>query len=172
MASVPDASETVKWIIEIADTSEATTGTDDEKAMTPKKVQDVLEERLLVIPKSVILSRTPTTASGTITYNHNLGIIPSKIVISSCQWDAWACAANSYWTWVNDGNDSNACRHNRRASTIAWSITNRAVEIKDLSNRWQSWVINNVTTTQFDIVWTYTATWSWSTIHAAVTATP
>ena len=42
-ASVPDASETVKGIIEIATSAEATTGTDDLKAMTPRTVKERID---------------------------------------------------------------------------------------------------------------------------------
>ena len=42
-ASVPDASETVKGIIEIATSAEATTGTDDLKAMTPLTVKERID---------------------------------------------------------------------------------------------------------------------------------
>ena len=40
-ASVPDASETVKGIIRIATSAEATTGTDDTIAMTPLTVKEL-----------------------------------------------------------------------------------------------------------------------------------
>lgn len=41
--SVPDASETEKWIIEIANNSEAIGGIDDLKAMTSKKTKDLID---------------------------------------------------------------------------------------------------------------------------------
>ena len=46
-ASVPDASETVKGIIEIADSTESTAGTDDLKAMTPLKVKQRIDAALV-----------------------------------------------------------------------------------------------------------------------------
>ncbi len=42
-ASVPDASETVKGIIRIATSAEATAGTDDLTSMTPAKVKSVVD---------------------------------------------------------------------------------------------------------------------------------
>ena len=46
-ASVPDASETVKGIIEIADSTESAAGTDDLKAMTPLKVKQRIDSALV-----------------------------------------------------------------------------------------------------------------------------
>jgi len=46
-ASVPDASETVKGIIEIADSTESAAGTDDLKAMTPLKVKQRIDAALV-----------------------------------------------------------------------------------------------------------------------------
>ena len=46
-ASVPDASETVKGIIEIADSVESAAGTDDLKAMTPRKVKERIDAALV-----------------------------------------------------------------------------------------------------------------------------
>ena len=46
-ASVPDASETVKGIIEIADSTESAAGTDDLKAMTPLKVKERIDAALV-----------------------------------------------------------------------------------------------------------------------------
>ena len=46
-ASVPDASETTKGIIEIATSAEATTGTDDLKAMTPLTVKERIDAALV-----------------------------------------------------------------------------------------------------------------------------
>ena len=46
-ASVPDASESVKGKIRIATSAEATAGTDDLTAMTPLKVQSVVNTALV-----------------------------------------------------------------------------------------------------------------------------
>jgi len=46
-ASVPDASETVKGVIEIADSTESAAGTDDLKAMTPLKVKQRIDAALV-----------------------------------------------------------------------------------------------------------------------------
>ena len=46
-ASVPDASETTKGIIEIATSAEATTGTDDLKAMTPLTVKERIDAAIV-----------------------------------------------------------------------------------------------------------------------------
>lgn len=63
--SVPDASETVKGIIEIATQAETNTGTDDVRALTPKKLKDQNYLATLASPTFTGTPAAPTAALGT-----------------------------------------------------------------------------------------------------------
>lgn len=100
-------------------------------------------------------TRTTTSASWTVTYTHNMWVIPS--IIKAFAW--YGIASNgkaiSQWTWINDWTNTNKCTYNPAASDTMSVSSTYAIIQQESDNDWQSGIINNVTTTSFDVVWTY-----------------
>lgn len=149
---VPSATESVEGIAELSDTAQALAWTNDTTIMTPKKVKDNYW-----VSDSVVAIRSTTAASTTVTYPHNLGKIPSMITVTSMEWGSTVSWAYSTWSWLNDGSDTNKCAFVQ--SNESWGSTSSIAAIinQDDSNDGQSWIINNVTTTDFDVVYTLAA---------------
>lgn len=105
----------------------------------------------------VYLTRATNAPSWTVTTAHGLWRIPWRIRVKAIT--PWTTVANgmSFWNWKNDGSNTNGCVY-----VDVWvsdAATNSTYAIRGyLSWVWQTWVINNVTTSNFNIV--FTLAWS------------
>jgi len=144
------ASTTTPWFVELATNAEVVTGTDTSRYITPKQLKDNCR-----LKDSVVAVRAHNWTPTTTTYSHWLWRIPDMIeAFQTYEW--WV---NSKWTWLNDWSNTNKCAYMNWNITSATSSTYAIIEQSESSGtEWQLWIINNVTTTDFDVVWTQAST--------------
>jgi len=89
LALVPDASETVKGIVERATQAEADAGTDDERFLTPKKLNDSAFTRIWISPVTSI------SGSSTVNITNTPGVVDASVTIQARENDTfeWGSAA-------------------------------------------------------------------------------
>jgi len=104
--------------------------------------------------KIITWTRTLTTASGTVTYTHWLGRTPTSIEINWMVSSADTISPISISFWWYD--TSNKCCYWWWTTVVAESSTFAINWYWNSSSQYQRWVIQNLTTTTFDIVWTKT----------------
>ena len=140
------ASTTQKGTVELATDVEAAAWTDETRYINPKQLITYGG----ITTDTTLETRDTQAASWTVTYNHWLWKIPSLIMVDA----AWASVQASKWTWIT-GDDNKSVYY----PGGTWlSSTTYAIFLKESDADWQIWIINNVTSTTFDVVWTYTAT--------------
>lgn len=149
--NLKEATETTKWVVERATDAEATAWTDTTRYISPKQAKDNYEQKSEVI----VSNRANNTASWTVTYNHNLWKIPKLIQVYSTMQLNLSWDNNSFWAydWVN-----NRCSYSRVGTLGSLVSNSNSIISYDSTNKWQVWVIHNLTNTTFQVVWTYTAT--------------
>ena len=99
---------------------------------------------------TTVETRSWTASSWTVTYNHWGWSIPKKIIATSVTpWTSidWF---SSTWSWLPW--DENKSLYN--GYSVAWVDSTYAILAMKDTTYWQKWLIQNVTWTQFDVVWT------------------
>lgn len=103
---------------------------------------------------SVVATRLNTATPTTITYNHNLWVIPKKIEVTA--WVAWVSID---WFWSTGSRlpgDDNKCMYS--LYSIEGADTTYSIRTDKSGTSWQNGIIQNVTSTTFDVVWSW---WWW-----------
>lgn len=132
---VPDASTTVKWIVELATDAEALARTDETRYVNAKQLRS--ENNRLWFAGT----RNINEASATVTYTHSLWYIPTLIEV---HWQYTESTTYGFWSnW------------NQYALSYNWVSTTTFVRIWD-NTRYNIWTIQNITATTFDIAWVLT----------------
>ena len=159
LISVPIASETEKWLVERATDAEVVAWTDTTRYITPKQVKD--NYWMFDI---INISRDTSISTSTVTYNHSLWKIPKSIKITSI-WNLGSFTSDGWY--ANNKNYSTYSYYTYSWGAVLnfWQSTNSSINHQ--SNTWsgQFWVsgvIQNLTSTTFDIVWTkiWSSTWT------------
>lgn len=144
---VSTASETTPWLVEKATDAEVITWTDTTRYISPSQTNK----------DTLVALRAIDAASGTITYNHSLWRIPSIIEANSTFWWQSVNGNITFWSWLNDWGDTNKSAY-CTVNSHWWSTSATNIMVVRESWIWQDWVLNNVTSTTFDIVWTRIST--------------
>lgn len=114
--------------------------------------------------KTITATRLDTAASWTVTYAHSLWKIPKCILVrANRSWytsDWWG----SEWSWLTWDVNKSAYVWYLSLTSGVWTSSTYAIYMwrLDTTIYIQAWVIQNVTSTNFDVVWTYTWTWIWA----------
>lgn len=101
----------------------------------------------------VVFQRFTTDPSSTITYGHNLWKIPQIIQVQTA-----AVSWMSNGAWINNWSNTNKCMFVKMWGNDGFITTSFAIVSHSNTNDGQLWFINNVTSTTFDITWTYEST--------------
>lgn len=123
------------------------------------KVWEWVDEDKMLINKldksndQVIATRDLSVATWVVTYNHNLWRKPDFINITWLyySWSAWCISKWKYDKW------SNSCIYMVIDST-SWNSTSYSLFLWSSLSVYQSWIIQNITETTFDV--SYTKVWS------------
>lgn len=147
-------STTLQWTWEMWTDAELVTGTSETLVPNLKQVKTLFD--------IVVATRDITAASWTVTYNHSLWKIPRAILTHWWFW--WAGldwnTFNWAWDWTNN-------KISYIAPAVQWwwgAWTSSSIYMVIDSWYTQSGVIQNVTTTTFDVAYTrwWTASWTWN----------
>ncbi len=157
-----------KWIVELATTAEALAWSDTERAVTAEWVK--------LHNKTEVQNFTRST-TGTQTITHSLGKVPQSIRISA-KWpfynSSWVSANNitqSEWVWDGTNNRCTAIIYDGTvwSSTIQnYSVYTRAWNGGISNNNSLCWIVQNVTSSQFEIAWSELYTWATHAINYTV----
>lgn len=117
----------------------------------------------------VTTSRDISTASWTVTYTHTLGTIPKSIIaqsVTSNSWTSWIMVSNWLWDWKTNYNC--AWMNNAyTATSINWSYA--ILWCSWINWQYQTWTIQNVTATSFDVAWVKIGNPTWTTVAVTFT---
>lgn len=102
-----------------------------------------------------------SNASTTTTYIHSLWVVPSRIITRTITNQAGSSQSSySHWAWFSGW--QNCAFGGNNLTSVTWSTSSSYSLIWIQANTsYQTWVIQNVTATTFDIVWTLTWTQTW-----------
>ena len=136
-----EATETLKWTVERATNAQATAWTDTTRYITPKQAKDNYEN----VYDTINISRVYSAENGNVIYNHSLWRTPKQIKINwgILEWDI------NFGTYI-------AWKQWSVALINSWAIQSTSAVILWYAN-WtlrQTWIISNVTSTNFTITWT------------------
>lgn len=149
------ATETARGWVERATDTEVETGTDTTRYISSKQAKDNYW-----VVEWVVALRDMSLATWVVTYNHGLGRLPNYILVDAILWWGTGNSAISFWVfdWTN-----NNCSFNRANTTSAGISNSESIQIQQNASDQQRWVIQNLTTTTFDVSWTK----SWSPTNSA-----
>lgn len=144
------------WIIEVATDAEVVTGTDTERAVTPYQIYTYAK------PTMMKATRVLSVASWTVTYNHSLWKIPTHIEVKYIC-DTATLASEYNWFWYYSLWTARCMSMTTITGNISFPTT-RPIDCNYTVNSvWQKGVIQNLTSTTFDVVWTK----AWSPTYTA-----
>lgn len=153
--------QTIAWVKTFSSSPIVPTPTTDMQVATKKYVDD---NAWWVSINTITATRLDTAESWTVTYAHSLWKIPKCILVrANRSWytsDWWG----SEWSWLTWDVNKSAYVWYLSLTSSVWTSSTYAIYMwrLDTSIYIQAWIINNVTSTNFDVVWTYTWTWIWA----------
>lgn len=144
------------WIIEVSTNAEVTTWTDTERAVTPYQIYTYAK------PTMMKATRVLSVASWTVTYNHSLWKIPTHIEVKYIC-DTATLASEYNWFWYYSLWTARCMSMTTITGDTSFPTT-RPIDCNYTVNSvWQKGVIQNLTSTTFDVVWTK----AWSPTYTA-----
>jgi hypothetical protein len=151
------ASTTNEWLVEMCTDSEATAHTDETRYINSKQAYDNYWRLYYV----TTFTKDESQANATQTITHNLWKTAKKITLEAISYTGGSNWKSSwvYTTW-------NFCAYRLDWSWEWGTSTSFSIIVWDTSWNNNAWVIWNLSTTTFDIVWTKTwsPTWNWACI--------
>lgn len=149
------ATPTTQWVVYLPTDAEALAWISTTLPITTKQAKDLYWSLFY----NTILTKDKAEWSIVQTITHNLWRNPKKIKVSAID-ITWGQRAKSEWVYTS----SHFCVYSLNGSWQWWANTSNIAVIWDSSSINQTWTIQNITTTTFEINWVKTGSPTWSVV--------